>query len=126
MTDLSARLREIIEERRMAATNLQRRAQEHDLMRQEPALLGRVIPGWYEWPEVERLAADAILAGERDLGVLERHTVVVRREYFTGEGARDDPQCAWCELTSNDGDPLGRPWPCDEITALAKRYGVSE
>ncbi len=39
-----------------AATKLMRSAQDHHLAVQEPRLLGTTIPGWYEWPEIEKLA----------------------------------------------------------------------
>jgi hypothetical protein len=108
MSDLAVRLRAVIEERRLTATSLQRRAQEHSLEIQKPELLGRFIPGWYEWPDVERLAADAILAAERDLWVLERHAPSSDIWYCNGPHGRE-------------GD---EPWPCRELLRMATRYGI--
>ena len=107
---LHDRIRAVVEERRLAATNLQRRAQEHDLARQELKLLGRCIPGWYEWPEVERLAADAILSSEHALGILERHA----------PSAVYGVYCNLCMAANGDNDD----YPCSETLALATRWRV--
>lgn len=59
--------------------------------------------------------ADAVRRYEGELGVLERH-----------RPAEDMPSlCTWC-MSGTGGDDLDYlPWPCLEITSLARRLGVS-
>lgn len=61
---------------------------------------------------------------ERDLKVLERHGQIEQRNWSAQRGTFTEPACVHCELTSNDGDPLYRDWPCDEVLDLAAAYGV--
>jgi|SRR6185369_7289962 len=150
MTDLSARLRAVVEERLAVARAATPGpwTTEGNSVNADAGMKGMVVAavgacycytvearrqcsyecGWPVRADAKHIAlndpADVILACERDLAVLERHAVVIRREYFVGKGMVDDPQCEWCELRSNDGEPLGRPWPCDEIRDLATRYRV--
>ena len=125
MSDLAARLRAVVEKRLAVA-----RAATPGPWRM--LMVGRLVMGDYETamprPNGIHIAlndpADVILACERDLAVLERHAVIDQRNWSVARGDFTEPACVHCELTSNDGDPLFRDWPCDEIRDLATRYRV--
>ncbi len=68
---------------------------------------------------------DAIRRYERDLRVLRRHRSFEQKDWSVARGSFTAPGCTHCELTSNDGDPLARNWPCPEITDLAEALGVT-
>jgi len=105
MSDLTARLKAVIEERlRVARAAPRVWRSELMILREAVAFVALNDP------------ADAILAGEWALGVLERHAP---RDYIH---ERSGLACAWCAY--GDGEQV--PWPCIEIEALAKRFGVSE
>ena len=50
---------------------LLRRAQDHELAIQEPRLLGTTIPGWYDWPLVQDLAARVLAECEAKRRIVE-------------------------------------------------------
>lgn len=137
MSDLAARLREVIEERLKVAReaadgdsgrwfagdgwNVYRAEDETPYDDHEENRL--VVYGNIK-PQSEHIAlcdpADAILAGEWALGVLERHRAVplLGRSWCRG---CDEVVSASATRGDRDEPP---PWPCGEIRAIAKRYGI--
>jgi len=69
--------------------------------------------------------ADALRRYAGELEVLERHAPFDQEDWSVERGRFTEPGCEHCQLTSNDGDPLYRDWPCPEIRSLASRLGVS-
>lgn len=133
MSDLAARLREIIEDRlRVAQAAAEIANGPFDgtgivVMRLHGGGIRTVVlPSEVARFLVRNNPANAILASERDLAVLERHApdpVVGGCE----AGCRE-----WCPYPDpehvgppDDGGWDRQDWPCSEITAMAKRYGVS-
>lgn len=122
MSDLHERLKAAIEARRDAAMRIMRIAQDNHLMVQEPRLLGRTVPGWHDWPDVEAMAASVERGCLADLRRLERHD--------EHEG-RCTECMEWCDCdryTTVEQCPCrgNTPWPCPEIRDLADAYGIAE
>lgn len=105
MTDLAARLREVIEERLEIARSA---------WVERPPQVAFGITGWARFYSQVCEPFDAILAGERDLGVLGRH----RPRRFEGREAERFSDLPWCPICR------GPAVPCAEIESLAKRYGI--
>lgn len=61
---------------------------------------------------------------ERDLAVLDRHVPFEAQTFDAVRGFIAEAQCLHCQLTSNDGDPFNREWPCPDVLDMAKAYGV--
>ena len=132
MTDLSARLRAVVEERlavaRAACHGGEGRWHQTDAEREYGRIedeRGEVVTydeGSPSGREAEHIAlndpADVILACERDLAVLERH------------GDDGTSNCETCRAESAEANDYGNyyaryvPWPCVEIRDLATRYRV--
>ena len=68
--------------------------------------------------------ADAERRYSAALRVLNRHAVGEQSNWSRDRGSYVEPSCDHCELTSNDGDPLYRDWPCPEIRDLAASLGL--
>jgi hypothetical protein len=49
-------------------------AQQTSLRLQEPRLLGREIPGWHDWPDVERLCAERLAEVDAKRRILDMWT----------------------------------------------------
>jgi hypothetical protein len=120
-TDLHAILLAAVEQRLKATRRQLYWAQQTSLALADPKLLGAYIPGWHDWPEVEELCEFAIRQVEADLRRLERHAPFEADAWWRSEKG---VFCQHCQLTSNDGDPLSRAWPCDDLLDLAASYGV--
>lgn len=104
-------IRAAVDARRESATKLQRYAQDHHLAVQDPKHLGRYMPGWHDWPDYEKLAADMILMCDWAEGVLSRHV----DEY--GDG------CVGCGFDSQEERRYS--WlDCPEIKAMTTVFGV--
>lgn len=69
--DIAEFLRARLDERGERAKKLLRYAQENDLAVRDPRLLGRVIPGWHEWPEVEQMAREVLADVDADRRIME-------------------------------------------------------
>ena len=117
VTDLHTKLRTAIEARLALAQALG-----------VPGDYNVQISGDLAVPLVEYIAANSpdliIRACRADLDRLERHKSFDQPDWSVGQGGFTAPACEYCELTSNDGDPLSRDWPCAEILSLAEVYAV--
>jgi hypothetical protein len=60
VTDLAEFLLACIGEEETEARRLLRRAQDHELAIKDPSLLGRRVPGWHDWPTVQRMVSRAL------------------------------------------------------------------
>lgn len=60
MTTLIEFLRARLDDRAERAAKLLRYAQENDVAVRDPDLLGRRVPGWHDWPEVEQMAREVL------------------------------------------------------------------
>jgi hypothetical protein len=68
--DIRKQLIEALDEAEKHARELLVMAQRTSLAVQEPALLGRCVPGWYAWPDVEAMCARELRMIERDRQLL--------------------------------------------------------
>lgn len=114
--DLHTRLREAVAAQLERARRMERMAQEYQLEVQEPRLWGKQVPGWGEWPEVERMARLLAQHCERDLKVLERHAP--RRDELADLLELPAGERVICVVS-------GETWPCDDIRDLATAYGLT-
>src|SRR5688572_15266948 len=79
-------------------------AQRVQLELQEPKLLGKRIPGWGWWPDVERMMAALVAQAAGLRSILVRH-------------APDDDNRAWCAHCTWEpgrGRLYGVDWPCPD------------
>lgn len=112
--DLRTRLHTAITTQRDEARKLLTYAQQNSLTLADPKLLGMYIPGWHEWPDVERMAMLALAQCERDQRVLDRHPPHRLADLWTVLVPPDpDPPRCWCCHMIH---------PCPEITDLATVY----
>ena len=72
--DLIAFLNARLDEREDHARRLLCIAQETSLALKDPALLGRYIPGWYSWGDIETLCAATLREVEAKRMILARYT----------------------------------------------------
>lgn len=73
MDELIAFAAERLDEAEAEARDLLRTAQDVRLALRDPRLLGRVIPGWYSWPDVEAMCERALRDVESGRRALARH-----------------------------------------------------
>lgn len=71
-----------LDEDEVAAQKLMRDAQDAQLQLKEPRLLGREIPFWYRWPDVEAMSAGVLREVAAKRAVIEVYEVAA---------ASDDP-----------------------------------
>lgn len=83
-----------------AARDLLRTAQNVSLELKDPALLGRHMPGWHSWPEVEAVCAGRLADIAAMRAILDLHAP----NSVSGTGRA----CAYC----------GHLWPCAEVSAV--------
>lgn len=98
MDDLYVRLQKALDEAEQRGRALLVSAQRTSLMLKEPRLLGREIPGWHAWPDVEAMCG-------RELGLIERD-----RKLLAWHDQSASVHCS-CSL------PL---YPCRELVAAAE------
>ena len=107
-----------------AARDLLRTAQDVRLALQEPRLLGRVIPGWHSWADVEAMCnsrlADialkrAILAEHEPIESIYGTCCVVCVDW------QDAPLADGGE--TEFGIAIPRDWPCPPVRQLGTEFG---
>lgn len=64
-------LRARLDERHARAAKLLRYAQENDVAVRDPRLLGRTVPGWHDWPEVEQMAREVLAEADAKRRIVE-------------------------------------------------------
>lgn len=74
--DLAAFLAERYDEAGGSAQKLLRTAQDVRLALQDPRLLGRIIPGWHSWPDVEAMCTSRLADIALKRAILAGHTPV--------------------------------------------------
>lgn len=119
MADLAAFLTARYAEAEAAARDLLRTAQDVRLALQEPRLLGRVIPGWHSWPDIEAMCNSRLTDIALKRAILAEHAPAEPPKYGT-----DVPRCAVC-LTSRGGwqeDWHADPWPCITVRRLGAEF----
>lgn len=68
------------------------RAQQTTLMLKDPKLLGRFIPGWHDWPDVERMCAERLAEVEAKREILDEYRLWAEddsRDYDQSQTAAD-------------------------------------
>jgi len=105
MDDLTAFITARLAEAHARATALQREARHAIEALKEPRLLGREIPGWHSWPDVEAMCLGML----RDIEA--KRSIVARHERRELSGSM--PYCNYC----SSGDTIVA-WPCDDIIDL--------
>ena len=116
-SDLTAAISAALDRREVHTRRMLRYAQENHLAVQEPQMLGRRIPGWHEWPEVERMMAAALVDIAAKRKVLGRHQP---------EPTAYGQHCMCCPdwHRSLDAGEM-HDHDCAEILDLAEAEGVS-
>jgi hypothetical protein len=105
MDDLIAFITARLDNAETKARDLLRTAQDVGLALQEPHLLGREIPGWHSWPDVETMCEGALRDVESARRILARHRDCVP----WGNGP--------CEHAGITGEP-----PCPDLRDLLWRW----
>jgi hypothetical protein len=90
--DIRTRLAEALDQAEQRARDLLVHAQRTSLAVKEPRLLGREIPGWHDWPDVEAMCARELRMIERDRALIGRH-----REAELSAEAPDASRRGWLE-----------------------------
>lgn len=97
MTDpgaLVAFLRVRLDEKQEKAQGLLRRARQHQIDCRDPAVLGRPVPGWGDWPEVQRLAAHVLREVEAHRRIVDEYADSVAGGFrFTAAALEFAVQC---------------------------------
>lgn len=111
------------------ARKMQQRAQDHEAMirTHQMELLGRLVPGWHDWPDVQRMAAYVIADIEAKRRVLELHEMTTIRPAGQARGSDDWWWNAYCRNCTMDGEYADitkepREAPCPTLRALALPY----
>jgi hypothetical protein len=73
-TTLAGFLLARIAEDEAAARRLLRYAQENELAVGEPQMLGRRIPGWHEWPDVQAMCSHVLAECAAKRRIVARHS----------------------------------------------------
>jgi hypothetical protein len=91
-------------------------AQRVQLELKEPKILGRRIPGWGWWPDVERMMAALIAQAEGRRSILVRHAPM-----------RFPISEAWCCTHCSRPSAIPpTPWPCPDWRDAAADLGVPD
>lgn len=118
MNALHSRLRTAVEEKLAETRKLLRYAQDTILTLADPKWLGRAVPGWHEWPEIEGVLTLSMRQHEAALRVLKRHRLTTLGDAARGVGLEDFADQPWCLGCRSDRVP------CPDIRDLADAYGV--
>lgn len=73
-TELVPWLRAVLDKEEAATRELLHWVQQTILELQDPKLLGRYIPGWGHWPEVERMCQSRLLDIDAQRRILDEHS----------------------------------------------------
>jgi hypothetical protein len=106
-----------LDEEEAAARELLRTAQDVSLELQDPALLGRHMPGWYSWPKVEAMCTGRLAGIAAGRAILAGHQPEAPGKY----GGPDIPRCATC-LSDRGGwaeDRQADLWPRKTVREVA-------
>lgn len=121
--DLASWLLEQVAEEQEAARKLERRAQEHALHIQEPNLLGRVIPGWHDWPDIEAMAHRVAAECEAKRRIIELHDEDTRTVIGSEEVEWLGTCGVCCEPSKWDHfESAASEYPCMTLRLLALPY----
>jgi hypothetical protein len=93
MTGLTVWLHAQLDAEEADTRNLLRHAQDAHLAIQEPRLLGRIIPGWHSWPDVERLCQRHLDGIDADRRIIALHTGA--HECTTYDHNGEVGNCTW-------------------------------
>ncbi|PZG12957.1 hypothetical protein C1I95_24760 [Micromonospora craterilacus] len=100
--DLATWLTAQIDAAEARTRDLLAKTQRNDLAVKEPRLLGRYIPGWHDWPDVERVCTERLAELDAARRILDLHP---------NAGLRSAPEsCGSC---------ASYPGPCDTLRLLA-------
>lgn len=115
MTGLVEFLRAQLDEDQQQAEELMKFAKDTHLTFQDhKRFLGRDVPGWHTWPDVERMCARLLAEVAAKRAVLDGHTD------FEGHG------CTTCVVGDwgypERGGSRPEAWPCWTVLAVAQPY----
>lgn len=106
MADLASFLSDRYAEAEAAARDLLRTAQDVRLALKEPHLLGREIPGWHSWPDVEAMCNSRLADIALKRAILAEHKLVPAG--YQGEGILPGEYgCSTCDVHEDGTDPNG-------------------
>lgn len=95
-------------------------AQQTVLTLQDPRHLGKFIPGWHDWPDVERMCTERLAEIDAKRRILDLHAPVA-----TGPTWQPGPpQCEHCAGLCHSWSGTGcegpdAPYPCPTVRLLA-------
>jgi hypothetical protein len=75
--DLFAFVRRCLDEDEARTRKLLADAQRTTLTLQDPRLLGKFIPGWHDWPDVEQMCTERLAEVEAKRRILDDHDILV-------------------------------------------------
>lgn len=116
MGDLTAFITARLDDAEAKARDLLRTAQDVRLALQEPRLLGREIPGWHSWPDVEAMCNSRLADIALKRAILAEHARVERSHEIV--------ICAVCWTVGRQtGAHLeGDPYPCATVRQLGTEF----
>ncbi|MFG1846751.1 hypothetical protein [Micromonospora carbonacea] len=109
-------------------------AQQTTLTLKDPKLLGKYIPGWHDWPAVERVCRERLAELDAQRRILELHAPrALPAAYSAVDKVMYRPavtQCEHCdELCHSDSglacdDPVDGLWPCPTVRTVAAAFST--
>lgn len=124
MADLAAFLSDRYTEAEAGARNLLRTAQDVRLALTEPRLLGRVIPGWHSWADVEAMCNSRLadIAIKRTILTLHKPDGNPADEWYGSSVGCTS--CGGYIIVAGLGDRgYQTRWPCPTVRQLATEFG---
>lgn len=111
-------LRARLDDRHARASKLLRYAQENDVAVRDPRLLGRTIPGWHEWPEVEQMAREVLAEVDAKRRIITEHEPIHGTvEWDHDQNGRGEALCCpRCQNAEHDewDPPIGHAYGLPE------------
>lgn len=132
--DLATWLRVQVDEDEATTRELLYWAQQTILTLQDPRLLGKCIPGWHDWPKVERICTDRLAEIDAKRRIVDDHYVIERKVGWTDDEGEERqshlPVCVVCVPKYSRIDTRTQVGPCNTVKLLAMpyagRYGYQE
>jgi hypothetical protein len=107
--DLAAVVRAQLDAAQERTRELLAHAQQTTLTLKDPRHLGKFIPGWHDWPDVEQMCTERLAEIDATRGILDEHTP--RAPGYA---------CPVCWDGAEAGGPVDAP--CPTVRLLAQPY----
>lgn len=110
MDDLITWLRAAMEDDERRSRKLLADAQQNALIVQDPSYLGKFMPGWHDWPDVERMCTERLA----DIGAKRAILGMHEGRHWCSPGPEDTE---WRVIEA--GEEVTRVYPCLHLRVLA-------